>query len=371
MAISRLSMKVGKAGKASPHAAYIAREGRYAGRLERGERLEATAAGNMPAWAHSNPLAFWQAADAHERANGTTYREMELALPRELDATQRAELVREWVQNEIGDRHAYQWAIHVPLAADGGEQPHAHLMFSERQVDGIDRDPEQYFKRYNSKVPERGGARKGYGPNAGKTLTKAERVADLKELRARWEVMVNVHLERAGRTERIDMRSHADRGTGTEPEAKQLPSQWRGQGRENVIEFRAARAEHMAANAELRRAVPDVPAEVISLQAALKKRAEDLVKRFLALVVKRGKAVDGYDDKRDRSLWELVPATLKRLVEQFIAAPRGDQVKILDTLQSDPARAKPVAQLLDQHDQAVRNHAKDRSAKTTKGDRAR
>ena len=371
MAISRLSMKVGKAGKASPHAAYIAREGRYAGRLERGERLEATAAGNMPAWAHSNPLAFWQAADAHERANGTTYREMELALPRELDATQRAELVREWVQNEIGDRHAYQWAIHVPLAVDGGEQPHAHLMFSERQVDGIDRDPEQYFKRYNSKSPERGGARKGYGPNAGKTLTKAERVADLKELRARWEVMVNAHLERAGRAERIDMRSHADRGTGIEPETKQLPSQWRGQGRENVIEFRAARAEHMAANAELRRAVPDVPAEVISLQAALKKRAEDLVKRFLALVVKRGKAVDGYDDKRDRSLWELVPATLKRLVEQFIAAPKVDQVKILDTLQSDPARAKPVAQLLDQHDQAVRDHAKDRSAKTTKGDRAR
>lgn len=371
MAISRLSMKVGKAGKASPHASYIAREGRYAGRLEQGERLEATEAGNMPAWSQSNPLAFWQAADAHERVNGTTYREMELALPRELDATQRAELVREWVRNELGDRHAYQWAIHVPLAADGGEQPHAHLMFSERQVDGIDRDPEQYFKRYNSKAPERGGARKGYGPNAGKTLTKAERVSDLKELRARWEATANAHLERAGRVERIDMRSHADRGTGAEPEAKQLPSQWRGQGRENVIEFRAARAEHAAASAELRRVVPDVPGEVVSLQAALKKRAEDLMKRFLALVVKRGKAVDGYDDKRDRSLWELVPAALKRLVEQFITAPKADQVKILDTLQSDQARAKPVAQLLDKYDQAVREHTQARSPKTAKGDQVR
>ena len=274
MAIGRLSMKVGKAGKAGPHAAYIAREGQYADRLERGEKLEATEAGNMPAWAQSNPLAFWQAADAYERKNGTTYREMEIALPRELDADQRAALVREFVRQEIGDRHAYQWAIHVPTAADGGEQPHFHLMFSERQRDGIERDPEQYFKRYNAKAPEKGGARKGYGPSAGQTLTKAERAAELKELRGRWEAMCNAHLERAGVEQRIDMRSHAERGTGLEPERKQLPSQWRGQGRANVIEFRQARAELAEARQELARAVPDARAEVIHLEAERQRREQ-------------------------------------------------------------------------------------------------
>ena len=274
MAIGRLSMKVGKAGKAGPHAAYIAREGQYADRLERGERLEATEAGNMPAWAQSNPQAFWQAADAFERKNGTTYREMEIALPRELDAEQRAALVREFVRQEIGDRHAYQWAIHVPTAADGGEQPHVHLMFSERQRDGIERDPEQYFKRYNAKAPEKGGARKGYGPSAGQTLTKAERAAELKELRGRWEAMCNAHLERAGVEQRIDMRSHAERGTGLEPERKQLPSQWRGQGRANVIEFRQARAELAEARQELARAVPDARAEVIHLEAERQRREQ-------------------------------------------------------------------------------------------------
>ena len=274
MAIGRLSMKVGKAGKAGPHAAYIAREGQYANRLERGEKLEATEAGNMPAWAQSNPLAFWQAADAYERKNGTTYREMEIALPRELSAAQRIELVREFVRQEIGDRHAYQWALHVPTAADGGEQPHFHLMFSERQVDGIDRDPEQYFKRYNAKAPEKGGARKGYGPSAGQTLTKAERAAELKELRGRWEAMCNAHLERAGVEQRIDMRSHAERGTGLEPERKQLPSQWRGQGRANVIEFRQARAELAEARQELARAVPDARAEVIHLEAERQRREQ-------------------------------------------------------------------------------------------------
>nr|CRY94897.1 hypothetical protein [uncultured prokaryote] len=268
MAIGRLSMKVGKAGKAGPHAAYIAREGQYADRLERGEKLEATEAGNMPAWAQSNPQAFWQAADAYERKNGTTYREMEIALPRELDADQRAALVREFVRQEIGERHAYQWAIHTPTAADGQEQPHVHLMFSERQRDGIERDPEQYFKRYNAKAPEKGGARKGYGPSAGQTLTKAERAAELKELRGRWEAMCNAHLERAGVEQRIDMRSHAERGTGLEPERKQLPSQWRGQGRANVIEFRQARAELAEARQELARA------EVIHLEAERQRREQ-------------------------------------------------------------------------------------------------
>ena len=274
MAIGRLSMKVGKAGKAGPHAAYIAREGQYANRLERGEKLEATEAGNMPAWAQSNPQAFWQAADAFERKNGTTYREMEIALPRELDADQRAALVREFVRQEIGDRHAYQWAIHTPTAADGQEQPHVHLMFSERQRDGIERDPEQYFKRYNAKAPEKGGARKGYGPSAGQTLTKAERAAELKELRGRWEAMCNAHLERAGVEQRIDMRSHAERGTGLEPERKQLPSAWRGEGRAQVIEFRAARAEVAQAAAELRRAVPDTGAEIIHLEAERQRREQ-------------------------------------------------------------------------------------------------
>ncbi|MGC9237939.1 MAG: MobA/MobL family protein, partial [Thiomonas sp.] len=136
MAIARLSVKVGKAGKAAAHAAYIAREGRYTSRLERGEKLEAAESGNMPAWARENPVLFWEAADAYERKNGSTYREFEIALPRELTPDQRAALVRDWVRQELGDRHVYQWAIHVPKASDGESQPHVHLMFSERQCDG-------------------------------------------------------------------------------------------------------------------------------------------------------------------------------------------------------------------------------------------
>ncbi|EBG3748878.1 MobA/MobL family protein [Salmonella enterica] len=275
MAIGRLSIKVGKAGKSSPHAAYIARIGQYEKRLDRGEKLEASESGNMPKWATSSPLPFWEAADANERTNGTTYREFEIALPREMTPAQRLELVRDFVAQEIGDRHAYQFAIHTPTAADGGEQPHAHVMFSERQVDGIDRDPEQYFKRYNSKNPERGGAKKGFGPHAGQTLSHSERTAELKALRARWEAMCNAHLDRASIEARIDMRSHAERGTGLAPEVKQLPSQWRdSQQRAGVIDFREARREQQQATDALAREIPDAGAEIVSLSAVRGQQVE-------------------------------------------------------------------------------------------------
>ncbi len=263
MAIGRLSVKVGKAGKASPHAAYIARLGQYEKRLEQGEKLEASEFGNMPKWAASNPLHLWDAADAYERKNGTTYREFEIALPREMNLAQRLELVRDFVGQEIGDRHPYQFAIHTPTAADGGEQPHAHVMFCERERDGIERDPEQFFKRYNSKNPERGGAKKA---NTGKD--PATRRTELKELRGRWETMCNEHLVRGGIDARIDMRSHAERGTGLAPEVKQLPSQWRDeQQRAEVIDFRAVRIEQQQTAANLAREIPDVGAEVVSLLA--------------------------------------------------------------------------------------------------------
>lgn len=212
MAIARLSVGIGKKGKASPHAQYIAREGKYAKDNNSLEKLEHTGHGNMPAWADHNPNYFWQSADEHERKNGSTYREHVIALPRELDSDQRHELIKDWIAQEIGDKHAYQYAIHNPPAMDGKEQPHAHIMFSERTRDGIERDPDQYFKRYNGKNPERGGAKKA---NTG--MKPADRKADLLAQRDRWEQTCNAHLKRAGRYERISMKSLREQGIEREP----------------------------------------------------------------------------------------------------------------------------------------------------------
>ncbi|MGP9457070.1 MobA/MobL family protein [Psychrobacter sp. AOP7-D2-23] len=212
MAIGRLSVGIGKKGKASPHAKYIAREGKYAKPSYHEEKLENTGHGNMPKWAEHNPNDFWQMADKHERKNGSTYREHVIALPRELDEYKRHELIKDWIAQEIGEKHAYQYAIHNPPALDGDEQPHAHIMFSERTIDGVERDPDQYFKRYNSKNPEKGGAKKANTPKF-----SAERKEELKAMRDRWEQMCNAHLEREFRSERISMKSLKEQGIEREP----------------------------------------------------------------------------------------------------------------------------------------------------------
>lgn len=248
MAIPHAHVGIGKKGKAAPHADYIMREGKYAEYAERkGDHLVAVESGNMPQWAVDNPREFWKAADQYERANGTTYREFEFALPRELDRDQRLALVREWAKDELGDKHAYTFAIHEAKAADGGIQPHVHMMFSERQQDGIERSPEQYFKRANKAHPERGGCAKGYGKNAGKTLTASERREELKALRGRWQSLTNLRLRRAGHeASEISLVSYKDSRSLKTPEPKMKPSEWHKPNspkREALLAARAERAE--------------------------------------------------------------------------------------------------------------------------------
>ncbi|MGB0848889.1 MAG: MobA/MobL family protein [Thiolinea sp.] len=262
MAIARLSVKVGSVGKAQPHADYISREGKYKDRLDKGEKLEATDTGNMPAWAAHDSRIFWQAADTYERKNGSTYREHEIALPRELSPDQRLDLVNDWVKSEIGNNHAYQFAIHTPTASDGEEQPHCHLMFCERKHDGIARDPDQYFKRYNKKNPERGGAQK-----TNFSMKSSERRDALKAQRERWQTLCNDHLKRAGHDVEIDMRSYADQGIAKTPEPKMLPSEWQDSAqKDTILQFREARAKQEQATAAIHALIPDVDRQITHLK---------------------------------------------------------------------------------------------------------
>lgn len=236
MASYHCTVKVGGKGKAGPHADYIAREGKYEKSAGRYEDLEAKGHGNMPKWAEHQPSKFWQAADEHERANGATYREIEVALPRELNRDQRLALVKDFIEREFGDRHAFTFAIHNPKAAlEKGEQPGAHIMYSERTRDGIERDPDQYFKRYNSKNPEKGGCKKD---SAG----TEER---LQATRQRWAEIQNEHLARHGHIARVDHRSLKDQGIQREPEkhigAKRIQS--RDFDVSVILERRAAEGE--------------------------------------------------------------------------------------------------------------------------------
>lgn len=269
MASYHCSVKVGAKGKAGPHASYISREGKYE-KTRSNEKLEHVESGNMPKWAEKDPAQFWQSADQHERANGATYREIEVALPREMTPEQRVELVRDMVGQELGDKHAYTWAIHNPPASlEGGEQPHAHIMYSERTIDGIDRDPEQYFKRYNAKNPEKGGCRKDSAGTEERLLATRER----------WANVQNLHLERHGLDARVDHRSLKDQGIDRTPEPHFGPGRIQRMTATQdaelaaVLERRAAEGAKERADAELGKSIIDLSGDLAAAKADRDRKA--------------------------------------------------------------------------------------------------
>jgi hypothetical protein len=214
---------------AAAHAQYIEREGQY---LQRGG-VDLAESGNMPEFAQADPHRFWVAADTYERKNGRAYTELQIALPRELSPEDRNQLARDATRELLGDRFAYTLAVHTPMAKDNFDQPHMHLMFSERAIDEKTRalSEEQFFKR--------NGAKKDPAWN--------DREKPF-EVREKWVEMMNAAMQRAGHEQRLDPRSWAEQGredlaaliepkllAGNEAEARALHAQ--------VDQLREQRAE--------------------------------------------------------------------------------------------------------------------------------
>ncbi len=189
-------------GKGFKHAQYILREGEYGnnsknheeyilreGNFDKKNDLEYKEYGNMPGFVKNDPIKFWKSAEKYERKNGVVYREFEIALPVEFTREQNIDLVKEFVEKELGKDYAYTFAIHKPKSStkQGLDQPHTHIMFCDRKLDGIERTEKEFFKRYNAKNPELGGARKDI-----EWQTKEK----LLDLRKDWELILNSHLEK-------------------------------------------------------------------------------------------------------------------------------------------------------------------------------
>lgn len=276
----------------------------------------------MPSWATDNPADFWAAADEHERANGTAYREIQVALPRELEAGPAQQLARDFIDRRLSTRYPYSYAIHCPLAADGQPQPHMHLMFSERALDGFERDRAVFFKRANKKTPQRGGATKVYNPAA----TPTERRAALKALRAEWAELATQALAVAGYAIRIDLRSNEAQGLEQAPEPKHSPAGWRKGGREAMV---AARARVASADA----AVSD----------AYEAQDEAIARR---IEVRERLAANAKEETAAKAAQEVIRATQER---KRLAAEAADQEKVAQTaiklpvLLRRPVQPNPLA----------------------------
>lgn len=172
-------------GAASAHLKYITRP-RAASEI---------IAEHMPA--DTAPAMRWM--DAEEQASRKNARLIDkvlVALPRELDAVDRARLVEDFAAEVTKGRVPWVAAIH-DMGKDA-QNPHAHFAFRDRDIESGKR-----VLRLSDNDRDRKKA--GLEPNGTEWL------------RATWERCANDALERAGRSERIDRRSLEAQGIEREP----------------------------------------------------------------------------------------------------------------------------------------------------------
>lgn len=151
----------------------------------------------------TDPAHLWNAAEQSEnRKNSVTARELQLALPAELD-DERRRAVAEAVARFLVERYgvAVHAAIHRPDRKGDERNHHAHILFTTRRV-GPD----------------------GLTEKTRELDAKATRSAEVEAIRQAAAAAINRELERAGSPERVDHRSYERQGIEQEPTTHLGPS---------------------------------------------------------------------------------------------------------------------------------------------------
>jgi len=210
----------GIANAATDKLAYIQRTGRYAAR---DDRVRLTRSINMPCWADdASGKQYWRAADSERgRSNGRLLFNIEAAIPRKLPVGLQNDLVHGFarlisrISTGLPDKSALPatYAIHE---GDGVSKPdsavernpHVHFNASVSINDGVEREPQKWFRRFNPTHIAEGGARKSAYIGTKRWLMQVRRC---------WARLANSALKKAGLAGNLDHRSHRARGIITTP----------------------------------------------------------------------------------------------------------------------------------------------------------
>lgn len=206
MAIYHFSVQV--IGRAVGRSAVAAAAYRSASRL-RDDRLDRDQDfSNKPGVVHSEVMLpenapeewrdrerLWNDVEAFEkRKDAQLCREVEFAIPREMNEAQGVELARDFVQSEFVDQGMIaDLNVHWDTGADGMPKPHAHVMLTMRSVDAD-----------------------GFGPK----VREWNRTDLVERWRERWADHVNERLAELDIDARIDHRSLEAQGIDLEPQTK-------------------------------------------------------------------------------------------------------------------------------------------------------
>lgn len=198
----------------------------------------------------------WNEVEATElRKDAQLSREVEFAIPRELNQQQGIELARDFVQSEFVDRGMIaDLNLHWDIGADGLAKPHAHVMLTMREV-GED----------------------GFG----KKVREWNETQQLEKWRERWAEHVNERLAELDIDATIDHRSFQEQGLDLAPQNKIGPAALRmaqeGLERERIADHAAIARR----NGERIIAEPRIALDALTRQQAT------FTKRELAIFVHR------------------------------------------------------------------------------------
>lgn len=198
----------------------------------------------------------WNAVEAGEkRKDAQLAREVEFAIPRELDQRQAIVLARDFVRREFVDRGMVaDLNVHWDIGADGLAKPHAHVMLAMREVGGD-----------------------GFGAK----LRDWNRTELVEHWREAWEAHVNARLAELDIDARIDHRSLQAQGIDLEPQHKIGPAAARMAGDGLEADRLEEHREIARANGEKIIADPRVALDAITKQQAT------FTKRDLAMFIHR------------------------------------------------------------------------------------
>ncbi len=208
----------------------------------------------------SDRATLWNAVEAGEkRKDAQLSREVEFAIPREMDQAQGIELARDFVQREMVDRGMVaDLNVHWDIGTDGLAKPHAHVMLTMREI--------------GREVGE-----DGFGAKV-RDWNRTELVEHWREA---WADHVNERLAQLDIDARIDHRSLEDQGIDLEPQHKIGPAAGRRAG--EGLEADRLDEHHEIARANGERIIADPR---IALNAITKSQAT-FTRRDLAMFLHR------------------------------------------------------------------------------------
>ena len=177
---------------------------------------------NAPNWVLDREQLWNEVEQIEKSKNSQLAREIDVALPIELNEKERIELLRKYVIDNFSSKGMVADVV-IHDKKDGN--PHSHIMLTMRP---FEENGEWGAKAKKEYILDKNG-NKTYSKNGNAKSRKIEtanwnKKETLEHWREQWAVYANKALERANRKERIDHRSYEDRGIDKLPTRHEGPT---------------------------------------------------------------------------------------------------------------------------------------------------